>query len=250
MASFSELTENGTLLLMCISAFYCGLTMLPIAAGPVLICTSMAISLLMLNKTLREEIAGVVSDLSLFAGLGSLADLFLHVILTCLGAIGHGLAVLANGILTGLVMIVHGLAVLGNWLLPGLGMIGHGLAVLGNWLLTGLGMIGHGLGAMGSWLATNTGILANLFYTAAAAHPVIAIAIPLLVLTAPLIISSCWEFFDSKGAYEVNGSGQHNSVGSNEFNKRQGDGVNGNRTYNLVQQLQKSYSSLLSSIGL
>jgi len=117
-----------------------------------------------------------------------------------------------------------------NWALTSLGMIGHGLAVLGNWLLTGLGMIGHGLGAMGSWLATNTATIANLFYTSAAAHPVITISIPLLVLASPLIISSYREFFNSKGAYDVNGDGQSSSLGSDEFNKRQGDGVNENRT--------------------
>mgnify|MGYP006427481245 CR=1 FL=1 len=260
------LEESGCLALMCISAFYCGLTMLPIAAGPVLICTSMAISLLMLNKTLREEIASVVSALSLFAGLGSLADLFLHVILTCLGAIGHGLAVLANGILTGLVMIVHGLAVLGNWLLPGLGMIGHGLAVLGNWLLTGLGMIGHGLAVlgnwlltglgmighglavMGSWIVTNTVTLANLFYTSAAAHPVITISIPLLVLASPLIISSYREFFNSKGAYKVNGDGQSSSLGSGEFSQKQdnfpADDANKNRTDNSAQPASWLFSYL------
>ena len=224
------LEESGCLALMCISAFYCGLTMLPIAAGPVLICTSMAISLLMLNKTLREEIASVVSALSLFAGLGSLADLFLHVILTCLGAIGHGLAVLANGILTGLVMIVHG------------------LAVLGNWLLTGLGMIGHGLAVMGSWIVTNTVTLANLFYTSAAAHPVITISIPLLVLASPLIISSYREFFNSKGAYKVNGDGQSSSLGSGEFSQKQdnfpADDANKNRTDNSAQPASWLFSYL------
>ena len=137
-----------------------------------------------------------------------------------------------------------------NLISTGLGMIGHGLAVLGNGLLAGLGMIGHGLAVMGSWIVTNTVTLANLFYTAAAAHPVIAIAIaiPLLVLASPLIISSYREFFNSKGAHEVKGPGQSSSIASDKFSQKPdnfpaGD-ANENITYNSAQPANTLFSYL------
>ena len=129
-----------------------------------------------------------------------------------------------------------------NWLLTGLGMIGHGLAVLGNGLLTGLGMIGHGLVVMGSWIATNTVTLAKLFYTAAAAHP--AIAIPLLAFTAALIINSCWKSFNSKGAYEVNGSDNLPALGSEELNTQPSGNAKGHEADKSAQPVNSLFSCL------
>jgi len=126
-----------------------------------------------------------------------------------------------------------------NWALTSLGMIGHGLGVMGAWLATNAII-------MGSWIATNTVTIANLFYTAVVAHPAIAIAIPLLVLTASLIIDSCWKFFNSKGAYKVNGSDQPNSVGSDEISQKPDNFLanDTNRTDNSAQPASWPFSYL------
>jgi len=129
-----------------------------------------------------------------------------------------------------------------NWALTSLGMIGHGLGVMGAWLATNAII-------MGSWIATNTVTIANLFYTAAVAHPVTTISIPLLVLTAPIIRSSYRELVNNKGDYAFDDSSNTGSVNSTEFVKQNGNDKKPN-VDKLEQQERSYFSSFLSAIGI
>jgi len=122
-----------------------------------------------------------------------------------------------------------------------------------HWLMTALGVIGIWLATnasiMGSWIATNTVTIANLFYTAAAAHPVTTISIPLLVLTAPIIRSSYRELVNNKGDYAFDDSSKTGSVNSKEFVKQNGNDKKPN-VDKLEQQERSYFSSFLSAIGI
>ncbi|MBT4803795.1 MAG: hypothetical protein HON78_02185 [Legionellales bacterium] len=125
--------------------------------------------------------------------------------------------------------------------------------VMGGWLATNASIMGAwiviNIGVMGSWIATNTVTIANLFYTAAVAHPVTTISIPLLVLTAPIIRSSYRELVNNKGDYAFDDSSNTGSVNSTEFVKQNGNDKKPN-VDKLEQQERSYFSSFLSAIGI
>ena len=133
-----------------------------------------------------------------------------------------------------------------HWLMTASGVIGIWLAtnasIMGTWIPTNIGVVG-------SWIATNTVTIANLFYTAAAAHPVTTISIPLLVLTATIIRSSYRELVNNKGDYAFDDSSKTGSVNSKEFVKQNGNDKKPN-VDKLEQQERSYFSSFLSAIGI
>ena len=214
------------------------LTIVSIGAASYILLTkkdeedSDAKSSILFTKRDIEQIRKTIVNFTTYVAIGAIIKLFLTSLLNYVNGLCTALGVIGHGILTCLGAIGHELLILGNWLSPG-------LDVMGSWLATNVNI-------MGAWLATNTVTIANLFYTAVVAHPAIAIAIPLLVLTASLIIDSCWKFFNSKGAYKVNGSDQPNSVGSDEISQKPDNFLanDTNRTDNSAQPASWPFSYL------